>query len=222
MREKKETNLKYATTLLTALIGLLSVVITAILGYFNTIKVAQIPIQATQTAEARKTEFSLIGTFTPSPSPTLTLTPVGNIKTSVPQNLETQVVELQNQVATLEYMVTQQPSNHDYGSEITSLTKAQGYLDDRLAVIEQAVLDNPGKSLELTLMRKEIDAIKETYKSDSERTLKEIERVYNQNNWFIGLMFSMAIGLISLAVGNFIKRPEKSDENKRENTQKKS
>jgi hypothetical protein len=151
-----------------------------------------------------------------TPTPTQTQMP-HNISstTPIPKALETQVVILQNQVATLEYIVTEQNSIYSSSPELNSVRKNQESLDKRLSSIEQVIFDNPEKSLELTFMRREIDNMKITYQSETERTLREIERVYSQNNWFIGLMFTIAIGMIGLAVGNFFKGPDKEDKSKK-------
>lgn len=42
-------------------------------------------------------------------------------------------------------------------------------------------------------------------KGDLVGTRREIERVYDLSKWFIGLMATMAVGILGLAVGNLVK-----------------
>jgi hypothetical protein len=77
-------------------------------------------------------------------------------------------------------------------------------LSKRLKTLEDAMIDTPSKVLSVPLLRQEVDNIKVNSQKDSEVQAKQIDRVYEQNKWFIGLMFTMAIGLIGLAVSNFI------------------
>src|SRR5207248_2858619 len=77
-------------------------------------------------------------------------------------------------------------------------------LDKRLKAIEQAVIDSPAKALSVPLLRQELDSLKTSSQRDLESQAKQIDRIYDQNKWFIGLMFTMAVGLIGLAVSNFL------------------
>jgi len=79
-------------------------------------------------------------------------------------------------------------------------------------VIELAILDNPAKALELTLLTKDMENLQRNYEADLKSTREEIDRVFDQNKWFLGLMSTMAIGLISLAVGNFLAKPKEEKE----------
>jgi len=48
-----------------------------------------------------------------------------------------------------------------------------------------------------------------SYKSDLIATKEEISRVYDLNKWFIGLMFTMTVGLLGLAISNFLRDKKK-------------
>jgi len=145
------------------------------------------------------------GSGNPSNPPT----PVPSVISTQVATLQNEVVQLRQDVDTLSNVITSTTSSNP---DMAVLAVKIESLDKRLSGIEQAVLNNPAKALELTLLTRDMDNLKSTYQSDSERTRQEIERVYNQNNWFIGLMFTMALGLLSLAVSNFIKRPDKAGE----------
>ncbi len=144
---------------------------------------------------------SLINTPKASPTGALTLTPTLNV-TSIPgdisvlltdiSDLKVEVVNLKKEIDTL--------TNQSGGSDVQSSQYKNNVqaLDNRIKIIEQAILDNPEKSLALTLLSRDID-----------NTTKEVERLYDLFKWFFGLMFTMALSLLGLAVSNFIKKPEK-------------
>jgi hypothetical protein len=88
--------------------------------------------------------------------------------------------------------------------------------EKRVSVIEKAVIDNPERALQLTLLSREMENLKITYRSDQESIRKEIERIYDFNKWFIGLMFTMALSVVGLAVTNLVaqRKSEKGTEKK--------
>jgi hypothetical protein len=53
--------------------------------------------------------------------------------------------------------------------------------------------------------------VKTNYQRDIESYNKQIDRIYDLNKWFIGLMFTMAIGLIGLAISNFMQAQKKPE-----------
>jgi len=131
--------------------------------------------------------------------------------TPIPASLSTEVTALQNEIKalrnqmdTLSHAVVLNPN-----SNVVAFRTYLKALDKRLLVIEQAVLDNPAKALELTLLSREIDNLKASHQFNFENTRREVERIYDFNKWFIGLVFTITIALASLAVSNFIRKPEK-------------
>jgi len=140
--------------------------------------------------------------------PTATPSPV----TPIPQSIPAQVAVLQDEVAVMRQeldALTQMMASNPNPDAVTLRTDLDS-LDERLSLIEEAILDNPARALQFTLLSREMEDLQETYESDLESTRQEIERIYDFNKWFIGLMFTMAIGLLGLAVSNFIKKPEKA------------
>jgi len=201
MRDKSRPEIiKASIGALTGIIGLLAAIISLVLGA-NLRPISIGPIS-----------FDI-------PTPTLATS------TPVPPSLPTQVAALQSEVAALRQelnILTQtMASNPNANPDTIALRADLQSIDGRLSVIEQAVLDNPAKALQLTLLSREMDNLKANYQSNLESTRQEIGRIYDLNKWFIGLMFTMAIGLLSLAVSNFIKKPEKPPERQEERKEQK-
>jgi hypothetical protein len=78
-------------------------------------------------------------------------------------------------------------------------------VDDRLGKLEKAILDDPEKALSIPILRNDIAATKTAYGSEMNALRGEIARIYDLNKWFVGLMFSMALGIIGLAITNVFK-----------------
>jgi cell fate (sporulation/competence/biofilm development) regulator YmcA (YheA/YmcA/DUF963 family) len=88
--------------------------------------------------------------------------------------------------------------------QIGKLSSQVDSLQNQIKLLEDAVGQSPEKALAVPLLKKDMDNLKNSYRRDLDSTQSEINRVYDQNKWFIGLMFTMAIGLLGLAVSNFL------------------
>lgn len=104
-------------------------------------------------------------------------------------------------------------------TQIAALRADVGGTGKRMDSLEQALIDNPTKALSVPLLRQDLENLKENYQQDLSAYAKQIDRVYDQNKWFIGLMvtmviglFGLAISLIGLAISNFIQTRKKNDE----------
>jgi len=96
--------------------------------------------------------------------------------------------------------------------EIAALREKIAEFSKREDAIEAAILENPSKALAVPMLRQEFDTLRANNLKDIDSLNRQIDRVYDQNKWFIGLMFTMAIGIIGLAISNFIKAKEKKEE----------
>jgi hypothetical protein len=75
-------------------------------------------------------------------------------------------------------------------------------------MIELAITENPERAMSIPILRKDIDLLRKNVVDDIGATRKEIDRIYDLGKWFIGLMATMAIGVMGLAVGNLLKGKE--------------
>lgn len=91
----------------------------------------------------------------------------------------------------------------DTGRQIAAVQADLKTATTRLETLEKGLLESPQKALSVPLLRNDLENLKNIYKQDIEAMAKNVDRVYDQNKWFIGLMFTMAIGLIGLAVSNY-------------------
>jgi hypothetical protein len=104
------------------------------------------------------------------------------------------------------------PPESVLATRLAATDKSIADVNDRLSKLEKVILEDPPKALEMPLLRNQLDALSHSYQSDIIAVRQEIAQVYDLNKWFIGLMFTMALGIIGLAVTNFIKVGKKGDE----------
>ena len=123
------------------------------------------------------------------------------------QDLQREVIALQQQVDTL----AQNNKNSIKDSEIKQLQDSINTLSQRLEAIETVILNNPAKALEITLLRQEIDNLQLSYQQDLNSTRVEIDRIYDLSKWFLGLILTMALSLVSLVVTDYLKANKPND-----------
>ncbi|MFO1431828.1 MAG: hypothetical protein U1F76_17100 [Candidatus Competibacteraceae bacterium] len=81
------------------------------------------------------------------------------------------------------------------------LGRLEGTLTDlqsRQAKLEEIVLNNPGKVLELNSLRRGLDELKEDQQQQHLTVGHSLERIYTLNKWLFG---SMAVSIVVLAIG---------------------
>jgi predicted PurR-regulated permease PerM len=115
-------------------------------------------------------------------------------------NLDEDVDEIKQRLKALE----ETDPTTDAGRQISLFRSELQAFHNRLETLEKGLLDTPQKALSMPLLRNDLENLKKTYNEDIEVMAKNIDRVYDQNKWFIGLMFTMAVGLIGLAISNFL------------------
>lgn len=79
---------------------------------------------------------------------------------------------------------------------------------DRQAKIEQVILANPAKALEIPLIQRDLDGLKAVQQANIQAVKEGVDRIYDLNKWLLG---AMAISVIALAIGNFLKPRESKD-----------
>jgi hypothetical protein len=97
------------------------------------------------------------------------------------------------------------------------LGRLEGTLTDlqsRQAKLEEIVLNNPGRVLELNSLRRGLDELKENQQQQHLVVGHSLERIYALNKWLFGLI---AVSIVVLAVGYWARESgEVPTEQKRE------
>lgn len=87
-------------------------------------------------------------------------------------------------------------------------------IDSRLKSLELALGENPSKSLALPLIKRDIDGLKESEVRDIDGVKSQIASIYDLNKWFLALMLTLALSMISLVVTTILPKIEFFKKNK--------
>lgn len=71
-----------------------------------------------------------------------------------------------------------------------------------MGTLENALANTPEKALALPMLKQEVDNLQDRTHSDFEGVRGEIGRLFTLTQWFIGLMFTTALGVFGLALSN--------------------
>jgi hypothetical protein len=89
--------------------------------------------------------------------------------------------------------------------QLQKLSSAAADLKGREDKLEAVILSNPSKALEVPLLQRDLDSIKTAQQANIITFKESVDRIYDLNKWLVG---AMAISVITLAIGNFLKSKE--------------
>lgn len=73
------------------------------------------------------------------------------------------------------------------------------------ASLKEIVIESPEKALAIPLLRKDMNALESKQAAVAASTKEQIDRIYDFSKWFLGLMITLAIGLVTMG---FVRRPK--------------
>jgi hypothetical protein len=89
-------------------------------------------------------------------------------------------------------------------ARLTALDERITQVSEKLTALEAAIGADPLKAIALPLVQRDLANLDARSQAQFAGTRESIDRVYNQNQWFIGLMFTMAVGVLVLTVNTAI------------------
>jgi hypothetical protein len=96
------------------------------------------------------------------------------------------------------------------GSIATELGQVQASvqgLASRLEKLENAILANPAKALEIPLILRDIEGLRASQATAINAMKDGVDRLYDINKWLLG---AMAVSIVTLAISNFLRPKEAS------------
>lgn len=126
--------------------------------------------------------------------------------------LELIVQELKDQIVEIEKRpvlpgMTDLPEKQ-WSEAVTAINAEMEKIQSKLNALEEALDVDPIEALAIPIMRKDIDNNKEALKGDILQSRAEMNRLYDLNKWIIGLMFTLALGVLGVAASNFFSKKE--------------
>ena len=98
---------------------------------------------------------------------------------------------------------------------INQIKSDQDQLRSRFTALETTLVTTPEKAIAVPMLKQQIDAIQDRSHADLDSVRGEIGRLFTLTQWFIGLMFTIALGVFGLALSNLKKASEKPAEKER-------
>jgi hypothetical protein len=86
----------------------------------------------------------------------------------------------------------------------------QAQLQTRLSGLESALMTTPEKALAVPMLKQQVDTLQDRTHSDLDSVRGEIGRLFTLTQWFIGLMFTIALGVFGLALSSLRRSSEKT------------
>ena len=80
-----------------------------------------------------------------------------------------------------------------------------------LLTLKEALGDDVEKALSVALLRKDLEAIKSNHEELLDSTGRSVDRVYDQNKWFLGLMATMSLSVVGLTFSVFSSRRKENE-----------
>ncbi len=103
-------------------------------------------------------------------------------------------------------LISEVPESHGWKIQASDLTNQTQEIKASLQALENALTVNPEKALAVPILRKDLDNVEKSLRSELQQTRNEINRMYDLNKWFIGLMFTMAVSVLGIAISSFFNR----------------
>ena len=117
------------------------------------------------------------------------------------QDITAQLKKIEKRISSISKI----PDEDTLYSEIRKLTEEIGVLKSRQEKIEAAMPTNPAQALEIPLLMRELAEIKLSQKENVASLKESVDRIYDFNKLLLG---TMAISMITLALGNLFKPRE--------------
>lgn len=95
------------------------------------------------------------------------------------------------------------PDGSKWELQSNKLEQEISILNSRLSALEAALTLDPAKSLAIPILRKDLENTDKGIRAEITQTKAEIDRIYDQNKWFLGLMFTMALSVFGIAISSF-------------------
>jgi regulator of replication initiation timing len=138
--------------------------------------------------------------FRPNPSD-FTVSRIDRLESNLAQTSD-DLSKLKEQIKSLSSV----PDNTKVAIQLTTINATVTDLQARHSKLESAILENPTKAIEVPLLRKDLDNLKDAQQQNMAALKQGVDQVYDLNKWLLG---AMAISIVTLAVSNLLKGREK-------------
>lgn len=116
--------------------------------------------------------------------------------------LETAVTSVNGQMQALANV----PEDAKVAVQLKGIDTSLNDLKARHGRLEDVILNNPAKAIEVPLLRRDLDNLKDSQQQNLLALKQGVDQVYDLNKWLLG---AMAVSIVTLAISNILKGREK-------------
>ena len=127
----------------------------------------------------------------------LTQKDVADLHAQIDQ-LDRDLMSVKNQLRAL----TNVPEDTKVAIQLKGIDDSLNDLKARHEKLENAISNNPAKAIEVPLLRKDLDNLKDSQQQNLLALKQGVDQVYDLNKWLLG---AMAISIVTLAISNFLR-----------------
>lgn len=123
--------------------------------------------------------------------------------------LKSELRQIKTQLQDIQQNINDIAKNPNSVGSLQQKTMNDSIIDtqNKLASMEKVLVDNPSKALEMPLLRRDMDNLKSTYQLELSSTRQEVDRIYDQNKWFLGVMVTILLAVVGLIGTTLLKKP---------------
>lgn len=117
--------------------------------------------------------------------------------------LRQEIVALKASMATIQSASASTPmAPTEVGRQVRANAVQLADVSMRLQRLEQAILVSPAKALEIPLIQRDIEAIKQAQITSAAALKDSVDRVYDQNKWLLG---GVSVSIFALCLSAFLR-----------------
>lgn len=127
------------------------------------------------------------------------------------QSFEKEISLLQSELSRVKSglsNISSLPEGHEWKTESSEIKHTIFLISEKLDALENALTVNPSKALAVPILRKDLNNVEKSLKAELLQTRAEIDRMYDQNKWFIGLMFTIALSVLGIAASSLFNKKD--------------
>ncbi|MEC3947583.1 hypothetical protein [Sphingobium sp. HWE2-09] len=118
-------------------------------------------------------------------------------------SLKLQVLQLKNDLAHLNITISDDAPSVALKVALENIQRRISEIEKRQAALDNIILDNPSKALELPLLKRDVETVRQSNEQSITAIRQSVDQIYDLNKWLLG---SMAVGVICLALSHFFRR----------------
>ncbi|HEX8379188.1 MAG TPA: hypothetical protein VF619_01410 [Allosphingosinicella sp.] len=122
------------------------------------------------------------------------------------RELAAQFSEMRRRVAELrraQDALLSAPSGDPAANQIKVLNERLQAIEQRQGRIERALLADPVRALEVPMLRRDLESLRDAQSQGLTAVRQSVDQVYDLTKWLLG---ALAVGILSLAISNYFTR----------------